>query len=327
MRRLIAGFTFLPLCLLAVAPASAHFPRLSAGASTGVHTSRTRGHFRAFTRRSYWNRPLDAHGRAPVAPHSAEYIRDSRKTAHTRNYLNLVASDWSTPVYYAQKSDPIYTITPTNHPSRSVTLHIPNGAKVSSKGDHPLVVFDRSRDQVVGLWKAAFSGGEWTAAGFDRYYLDSEGLAQKVGGTTGNVGHRGVSAAVRVVRRTELKSGAINHRLSCEWWATGVKYKQHYFPMYEDEGDQGGIVPEGIVVRIRPRVHLKGLGLGHRALIIAKALKRYGCVVGDNSGSGNNLKVQAGVNIPKDALAAIPWRRYQFVKGGYNPVTGRVRTP
>jgi hypothetical protein len=303
MRRLIAVATLLALFCMPVAPALA----------------------RAFNSKSYWNTPLDAHGIAPVDPHSAEYIRDSMDASHTRNYLNLVASDWSTPVYYPHRSDPSYTITPLNHSTRSVTLHIPAWAQ--SPVRNTVIVFDAATNQAVGLWNASYSGGQWQADGFDRYYLDSQGLAEKVGGRKGNVGHRGIPAAERVVRERELRAKAIRHRLSCYWWGTGVKYANHYFPMYEDEGDQGGIVPEGITVRIRRSVHLKALGLRHAALTIARAIKRYGCVVGDNSGSGNNLKIQAGVVIAKDALAAIPWSKYQFVKGGYNPATGHVNAP
>jgi hypothetical protein len=303
MRRLITLATVLAFFCAPVAPAFA----------------------RAFTSRSYWNTPLDAHGIAPVDPHSAEYIRDSMDAAHTRNYLNLVASDWSTPVFYSHQSDPTYTITPLNHSTRSVTLHIPASAQASAP--NTVVVFDASTNQAVGLWNASYTGRKWHADGFDRYYLDSQGLAEKAGGRAGNVGHRGIPAAERVVRRRELKAGAIRHRLSCYWWGTGVKYANHYFPMYEDEGDQGGIVPEGITVRIRRGVHLKALGLRHAALTIARAIKKYGCVVGDNSGSGNNLKIQAGVLIAKDALASIPWSKYQFVKGGYNPATGHVKAP
>jgi hypothetical protein len=206
-----------------------------------------------------------------------------------------------------------------------VTLHIPRWARSSVK--NTIVVFDYASNQAVGLWEASFSSGRWHADGFDRYFLHSEGLAEKVGGTNGNVGHRGIPAAERVVRRRELRAGAIRHRLSCYWWGTGVRDANHYFPMYEDEGDQGGIVPEGIIIRIRRWVDLRDFRLGRAALTIARAIKRYGCVVGDNSGSGNNLKIQAGVRLAKDALAAIPWSKYQFVKGGYNPARGRVMAP
>jgi len=59
------------------------------------------------------------------------------------------------------------------------------------------------------------------------------------------------------------------------------------------------------------------------ARTIAQALQKYGAVVGDNSGSGNTLKLEGGVNwsgiLNKDSLKNIPWKDWVFVKGGYRP--------
>jgi hypothetical protein len=79
-------------------------------------------------------------------------------------------------------------------------------------------------------------------------------------------------------------------------------------------------VPEGIVLRIKPSVNLRAKHLSPAALVIARALKRYGGIIGDNSGSGNNLKLQSNANwthsLRKNSLESIGWRDYEFVRGG-----------
>jgi hypothetical protein len=93
--------------------------------------------------------------------------------------------------------------------------------------------------------------------------------------------------------------------------------------MSGSEQNKGGIVPEGIVVRIKASVDLKSKNLSPAALIVATALQTYGAVVGDNSGSGDNLKLQSNANwtgmLTKDSLKSIPWTDYEFVQGGYRP--------
>jgi hypothetical protein len=70
-------------------------------------------------------------------------------------------------------------------------------------------------------------------------------------------------------------------------------------------------------------VNLKALSLSPAAYVIARALQKYGAVVGDNSGQGNSMKLQGNTNwkgiLNKDSLRSIPWSDYVFVKGGYRP--------
>jgi hypothetical protein len=93
--------------------------------------------------------------------------------------------------------------------------------------------------------------------------------------------------------------------------------------MVGHENNKGGIVPEGIVVRIKSNVDLGSKGLSSAAKIVATALQKYGCIVGDNSGSGNRLKLQENVDwtgiLNADSLKNIPWSDWEFVKGGAVP--------
>ncbi len=53
-----------------------------------------------------------------------------------------------------------------------------------------------------------------------------------------NLGHRGVSGAVRAFRYDELKAGVIEQRTECFWHATAEK---SYFPMSGFEFGKSGI--------------------------------------------------------------------------------------
>jgi hypothetical protein len=268
--------------------------------------------YRAFTTDSYWNTPMPAN--APIDPNSATYIQDSIDNGGA--YIKVPTVDYQTPVFFAATSDPIYTVTPTAI-GPTVTLHIPADAEAAPGNDGQLIVYDESTNQVVGLHHATFDT-TWHADGTDRYYLDSEGLEQSIGGTTGNIGHRGVPGPVRTVRYEEVQDGVINHRLECFWWATA---SSHVFPMSGHENNKGGIVPEGMVARIKPSVNLDNLGLNSQALVIAKALQQYGCVVGDNSGSGNKVKIEVNPNwnLSGTAFQAVPWSSWEFIEAGYDP--------
>lgn len=276
----------------------------------------------AFRQASWWNTPL---GGAPVDSHSTAYIEDSERSQNTQDYLKLVTGDYAGPIFKAKRTDPVYTIEPQKF-GVSVRVHIPLRASPQPSTDAEMTVYDAATDQVVGLWHASFVDGTWTADGVDRYYLSSDGISERLGGRKGNIGHRGIPAALRAVQRSQVSQGAINHRLVVSWHATAAQTpegRSAYWPMTQAEQGHQGVVPEGIVIRIKPSVDLTTRGLTPAALVVATALQDYGAVIGDNSGSGNNLKLQqnaswAGV-LSTDSLKSIPWKDWVFVKGGYRP--------
>ena len=287
--------------------------------------------YRAFTAGSYWNTPFPAN--APIDSRSATYIADSQNSNHTQNYLRFTAAPGTTqafghPIYWASNNDPMYTITPSTY-GKTIQAKIPRGATPASGSDGALIVYDLAGNVVIELWQAKYDSNtdKWAAASTKRYYLDSNGLDGSVVGSdnSGNFGNRGIPSSARAVRVDEIKAGAINHRLECFWWATGTQTVGHYWPMSGDEGAKGGIVPEGIVIRIKPSVNLNTRGLSAPALVVAKALQNYGCMVGDNSGSGNRLGLELNetawrnLGLTYDALSPIPWSDWEFVQGGYRP--------
>jgi hypothetical protein len=280
---------------------------------------------RPFRATSYWNTRL---GRTPRDAHSARYVRDARVRSHSQGYLKLVIGKWGMPVYHANARDPRYRINPGSGPT--VKVHIPPHARPMPTTDAAMVVIDRASGQVVNLTGAVFHrrSHTWTARTASRYFSASTGIAQGLPtGRRGNLGHRGIPGSIQAVTRKEIARGRIRHRLEVYWWETAPRTPggaEAYFPMTGSESSRkNGVVPEGIVIRIKRSVNLETKHLSPAALTIAKALQRYGAVVGDNSGSGNNLKLQSNARwtgvLTSTALRSIPWKDYVFVKGGFRP--------
>ena len=104
------------------------------------------------------------------------------------------------------------------------------------------------------------------------------------------------------------------------------------------ESGKGGVTPEGLVLRIKPSVNLDAKGLSPAEKIIAKAMQDYGCMIGDNEGgTANSIKLErnrpdktwASVDssLSLHGLSSIPFNfeNYEFIKGGYDPVTRTIR--
>jgi hypothetical protein len=281
--------------------------------------SRTASGSRPFNAGGYWNTKL---GNAPLSPHSAAWIQDA--VAHSGTHLSLVLGDWGMPVYRASASDPLVQVTSSGH---TVRFRIPANARPMSANDAALTVIDPTTNQVVGLFGAHVSGGTWSVSGLSRYRYSSNGIAGGLpGGLKANFGHRGIPASVPAVTMAEIQRGSIRHRLEIYWHETASRTpegKSAYFPMTGSESGKAGVVPEGAVIRIKPGLNLDALHLSPAAKVIARALQKYGAVVGDNAGSGNSLKLQGNANwagvLNKDSLRGIPWSDYVFVKGGFRP--------
>jgi hypothetical protein len=330
--RPILPFIVVPAVALAMAlPAAAQLPSPPAvadapDAATSSKESRAAAGgtaARPFKSTSYWNTPL---GKAPIDKHSRKYIRDSQKRAHTQNYLKLVMGDWGMPYFRSNAKHPAYRIVPDSGPTIR-RVHIPRAARPMPTDDAALIIVDSATRQVVSLQGAQYNKGRWSASGASRYWLGSNGIHEDLrGGTNGNEGHRGLPGSIRAVTKAEVMRGAIRHRLEVYWWETAEKTPEGpetYFPMTGSESGNNGVVPEGIVIRIKPSVNLKAKNLSRAGYIVARALQRYGAVVGDNAGGGNSLKVQANANwrgvLNKNSLRSIKWSDYVFVKGGYRP--------
>jgi len=259
---------------------------------------------------SYWNTPL---------PTDVTRDKDSDKfiawlKSHNRNpFLALGSGAWAMPVYRSNLSDPLVTINPSGT-GPTATFRLPRTATAADVNDGQLSVIDITTNQDISLFEfSRAAGGTPKAKGLARYWLDSEGLEQKVGGTAGNQGHRVIPGLASCVHLEDMVT--LSHRTKIAIPGTG---EWGCFPMSGYERNRGGIIGEGIVIRIKPNVDLSSKNLSLNAFSIAYALQTFGAVVGDNGGQAT-LKIQAGVNIARDALKALTWDDYEFVVRGWKP--------
>jgi hypothetical protein len=94
-------------------------------------------------------------------------------------------------------------------------------------------------------------------------------------------------------------------------------------PMVGEESGKKGFGAEGERLAIDPAVDLTKRGLSPQGLVIARTLQRYGCYIGDNSGSSSSLKAQQenavrpvwDGTLRQDSLKGITWDDFVVLEG------------
>jgi hypothetical protein len=321
------------LILLGVVAAS---PSVSCGGRDPNDTSpETTGSVTAdakrwFTADSFWNKALPDD--APQDPRSAEFL--GWLDEHTNGFLlsGLGENRWGMPCFIAGESDPAWEVSLTNtapqvRPIMEDGLRAPDRALTALTGtsDSPIVILDPARGVQVALWQTSADASGFQAVDAAIYWHDSNGLAagdENRDGDPRNHGHRGIAPSTMLVQRPEIGQG-IDHVLKVAIPGTA---EWHVRPMVGHEPDRGGVIGQGMRLRIRADVDLEQHDLSEPALTIARALQRYGAIVGDNSGADRIvLKVEqdlgqwSGVDLEADSLATIPVDDLAFVRAGWEP--------
>jgi hypothetical protein len=293
----------------------------------------------AFTATSWWNMPLP--NDPPLNPAGAEILEYLRTAPQSGAGCLMLAgagdSPWGQPVYQSGPGDSEYDVTgiPGDPPPELTTLRIPDGARPADNGDGSMTVYDESRGYVVALTDAVWDevGDQWSASGASVTYLDSNGLDARTGRSddSRNRGtHRGNNGATMAVTWGEVRAGNIDHVLKV---ASGPEVsRRHVFPMVGSDGDYAGddpsVPPQGLRFRIKPSLDLTALGLRADALVIARALQRYGFYIGDSSGTTavklENTRAEGYGQLwrlPPDALCDLPFTQdnWDVLAEGYHP--------
>jgi hypothetical protein len=294
---------------------------------------------RVFSDSSFWNMPLPVD--APLDPYAAE-ILDYLRTAPESGpgCLTLAgagSSPWGQPMYSARRSDPEYNVRTrlADHLPELDRLRIPEGAEAADNTDGSMTLYDRDRGYVVMLTDATYDedSDSWSAAGATVTYLASNGLHVDTGRSDDprNQGsHRGNNGATAGVSWDEVQDGAIRHVLKV---AVGPEVSERFvFPMVGSDGDDPGtdpaVPPQGLRLRIKPSIDLEELGLEGEALVIARALQRFGFYIGDSGGT-TALKLENTVaegrgrlwKVKADDLCGLPFTEtyWDVVEEGYDP--------
>jgi hypothetical protein len=252
--------------------------------------------YRPFGNASWWNSPVPDN--APQNPNSAQilhYLSTAPESGHgCLRFAGAQHSKWGQPAYWAQPGDPEYDIRglPDAAPPETSNLRIPAGARGADNSDGTMSVYDVQRGYVVLLTDAHYhpSHDSWSASGATVTFLNSNGLLATTGRSNDprNVGtHRGNNGATSYVRYDMVAAGAVRNVLKI---AAGPEMSDRWaFPMTGSDGDitdpAVGAPPEGTRLRIKPSIDLDKLGLHPQALIIARALQKYGLYIGDSGGT------------------------------------------
>jgi hypothetical protein len=284
-----------------------------------AHAETHRRPYRAFSDDSEWNRPLPPD--APVDPSSRQFVSHLKDFDPDLPFPSLADGPWSEPIYWAGADDPEYEL-----PDFDFRVRIPADAEPAPTNDSQLIVYDRPRGYVIKLQKASFTGTTWSARWTAIYYLDSNGLFGELPASDDprNRGHRGFPPPLHAVRWDEVQAEAIRHVLKVAIRETAPR---HVYPGAGHESGSG-MIPEGAVFRIKPSVDLRARGLRGPALAIARAMKRYGIVVGDQSGVPMALKLEnlraegrrvrwSDIGIEADSLSRLSFSDLECIELGY----------
>jgi hypothetical protein len=297
--------------------------------------------YRAFLANSWWNTQVPDN--APLDPNGTKILNYLRTAPENGGGCLKLAgaehSKWGQPIYWAKPSDPSYNVggVANGRPPELDHLRIPAGARAASNSDGTMSIFDLSAGYVTALTDAKYDSrtDTWTASGASVTYLDSNGLHVLTGESDNpdNTGtHRGNNGATMAVRWDMVEAGRINHVLKV---ASGPELANRWvFPMVGSDGGYQGnnpaIPPEGLRLRVKPSVNLHKLDLPPQALVIARALQRYGMYLGD---SGNTTAVkledteQEGRgdlwNLSANDLCGLPFTPayWDVLSEGYDPST------
>ena len=228
---------------------------------------------------------------APSWTDSTKWRSDSSTLLSQLYSANTGASDLAVTGYgiayvKATLSDPQVTVTNTNgwgtNPG-TTSFRAPSAAKPAAGSDAHLAV-EQPDGSVVEMWQAAKSGTNWTAgavavAKAGQYFYT-------IAGCRGS----SLTLASGIVTPQEVKAGAISHVLSVSLPASVVS-KSFVFPSYSSDGTLTGGIPEGARLVLDPSYDISSLtGLKK---MVAQALKTYGMIVVDRTGTDIEIDAQA----------------------------------
>lgn len=251
-------------------------------------------------------------------------------------------NEWGTTFHVGVSSDPVWKVsagtrnetqilqTQGFHLADSVVTRVPTGSQ-----DRPMCVVDEAFGYTVFFADVVpnLANRTITVSSSGVTYHSSNGLDGRnpLSDDSRNYTSRGRLSDACIIRPDLVTAGIANR--------TGLGHVLQFFfvetlsadgfchPMVGDESDNYGFGAEGLRVAIRRDVNLAQRGLTGAALVIARTLKHHGAYIGDNSGSGTQLKGPQtsssynpweGTNISVDCLKGkITWDDFHVLPKGW----------
>ncbi len=189
---------------------------------------------------------------------------------------------------------------------------IPSGAEIEAGSDGHILVIDTDACKLYETFDSTWSGSRWEVGSGAIFDLNSNALRPD-GWTSADAA--GLPIFPGLVRYDEVKSGEINHALRftvSESQRAYIKPATHYASSSTNPNHS----PMGLRLRLKASYDLSGFT--GDALVILKALKKYGMIVADN---GSDWFITGETNAKWDdddlgQLKSVPGSAFEVVYTG-----------
>lgn len=310
---------------------------------SGIYAATTRSPFRFFAPDSVWNRPVRAS--ASLAPRSADLIAafdaEIAREALATHGPTVNTISYSVPIYTVPANQPTVMVQLVNHsPEPALQLAwsavpLPPNAQPAAGGDKHLVVWQPSTDRLWEFWHLEQTPTGWQAAwggAIQNVSSDSGAYGpQAWPGAQSRWGASGTSLSIAggLITLEDLELGQINHALAMA--IPDVRAGVYAAPAHKSDGKSTEplTLPEGVHLRLNPKLNLAALHLPRLTLMIAQAAQHYGIVVRDKASHvvfyaedpiSTGTEPYGGPNgyfegkNPQELLASFPWGYLQVLR-------------
>jgi hypothetical protein len=253
---------------------------------------------------------------APVDPNSARYIESIGAQVHLH-------ADFGTPPSYGipyvvvgahQPKVPIH-FTEYGEESNPGPYPIPPSAAVEGageEGDRHVLVLQEGACKLYELYSAQRKGNSWDAGSGAVFNLRSNALRPE-GWTSADAA--GLPIFPLLVRYPEVRAGRIDHALRVTVQRTQRGYI-HPATHFASNSSDPGLPPMGLRLRLKASFSLAGYR--GQALVVLRALRRYGLIVADNGSSWyiTGAPDARWNNEDLDQLKRVPGSAFEAIRSG-----------
>jgi hypothetical protein len=220
---------------------------------------------------------------APPDPNSAGYIAAIGASGHLHADFGANTS-YGIPYTVVGRHQPKVPIRFTEYGEESNPgpYPLPANAPVEGageEGDRHVLVLQRGTCKLYELYHAARAGGGWDAGSGAEFNLRSNALRPE-GWTSADAA--GLPIFPLLARYPEVRAGAIDHALRVTVAQTQRGYI-HPATHFASASNDPSLPPMGLRLRLKASFDL--VPYRGQALVILRALKRYGLIVADNGSS------------------------------------------
>ena len=268
-----------------------------------------------------WNQDIS---KAPVDPRSSQYLAKIRSLGGNQDIHPDFGSnpDYGIPYVVVPGVQPKVPIPFTLYGDESDPgpYPIPPHAPIEAGSDRHVLVVDRGSCKLYEAGGSKYVGGlrnAWRAFGGAVFNLNQAGPLRHNYWTSADAA--GLPIFPGLVRYDEVASGHIDHAIRVTFDETRRAFI-HPATHYASDSCNVNLPPMGLRFRLKPSYSLSGFT--GQALVVARALKRYGMINADN---GSNFFITGATDSRwndnnLNQLKDIPGSAFQVVKSAAKPI-------